>query len=58
MLFSCEKENGGGGRGSWVAVIGQLLPQAVPVQLQLLGPDASESQLWDPPQPDPTGNLC
>lgn len=58
MLFSCEKENGGCGRGSWAAVIGQLLPQAVPVQLQPRGPDTSGSQHWDPSQPSSTGNLC
>lgn len=55
MLFSCEKENGGGGRGSWAAAIGQLLPQAVPVQLQPRGPDASRSHHWDHPNPIPLG---
>lgn len=51
MLFSCEKENGSHRRGSWEAAIRQLLPQAVLVQLQPPGSDASRSQHWDSSQP-------
>lgn len=48
MLFNCEKAKGSRGRGSQAAVIGQLLPQTVP-----LGPAASGGQRQAPSRHNP-----